>query len=207
MINQEITACSGCDLLLEKQKIPVGRTGACPRCGSILVSPKKNPVERTLAVSLTGLFLYIPAIFFPLLTLDAMGMEEHGSIIDGFFAFSHSGYPLVAIVVLLTSVLLPLAKLLILFFSSFCLWKGWFPKILPFLLRSYHHLQEWGMDEVYLVGIFVTLIKIYDVAEIQYEVGFFAFIGLVFVTVCLSLVVDMDYFFDSIEKEQDRRVG
>lgn len=200
MDERKITACSGCDFLLEKQVVDIGKVGCCPRCGTVLAAPVKNSVNRTCAISLTGLLLYLPAMFFPLVSLDALGMEEHGSIIDGFTTFYHSGYPLVAIVVLLTSILLPLAKLLILFFCSFCLWVGYYPSILAFMLRTYHHLQEWGMDEVYLISIFVTLVKVYEMADISYEMGFFAFLGMVFTTVCLSSIVDLDYFWEAFEE-------
>lgn len=196
---QELIACSGCDLLLEKENLDIGQSGYCPRCGSVLAVPRKNSINRTLAVSLTGLLLYIPAVFSPLLSLDAMGMEEHGSIADGFAVLYQSGYPLVAIVVLLTSVLLPLAKLGILFFVSCCLRADYYPRKLTFMLRAYHHLQEWGMDEVYLISLFVTLIKMYEMADINYETGFFAFLGMVITTVCLSFVVDLEYFWETLE--------
>jgi paraquat-inducible protein A len=201
MDSRKMTACSGCDLLLEHQSVDIGQVGCCPRCGTVLAAPKKDSVNRTFAVSLTGLLLYIPAIFIPLISLDAMGMEEHGSIINGFTAFYQSGYPFVAIIVLLTSILLPLAKLLILFFASLCLRVGYYPSILTFMLRTYHHLQEWGMDEVYLISLFVTLIKVYEIADISYEIGFFAFLGMVFTTVCLSSIVDMEYFWETIENK------
>jgi paraquat-inducible protein A len=201
MDNRKMIACSGCDLLLEKQSVDIGQVGCCPRCGTVLTSPRKDSVNRTFAVSLTGLLLYIPAMFFPLISLDAMGMKEYGSIINGFTTFYQSGYTLVAIVVLLTSILLPLVKLLILFSTSFCLRTGYYPPILTFMLRTYHHLQEWGMDEVYLISLFVTLIKVYEIADISYEIGFFAFLGMVFTTVCLSSIVDMEYFWETIENK------
>jgi len=208
MTHQAMQACSGCDLLLEKQQLPPGQAGFCPRCGSLISAPRRDSVNRTLAISVTGLLLYFPAMFFPLLSLGTMGLEGQGSIVDGFFAFYSSGYKLVAIVVLLTSVLLPLAKLVTLFLVSFCIFCNFFPPFLSYLLRTYHHLKEWGMDEVYLIGLFVTLIKVYDIAEIQYEIGFFTFLGLVLTTVGLSLVVDMEHFWQRIEQNrQPLRTG
>ncbi len=205
MDEREINICAGCDLPLEKEPVFPSQEGRCPRCGSVLATPRKDSINRTLAVSLTGLLLFIPAIFYPLLSLDAMGLEEHGSIWDSFIAFLRTGYPFVAIVVLLTSIVLPLAKLLILFITSLCLRVDSYPPNLPLLLRIYHHLQEWGMDEVYLISLFVTLIKVYDMADITYETGFFSFLGMVFTTVCLSFIVDRGYFWEMIDQNSPKQ--
>lgn len=197
-------ACESCDLLLESTPITATETGCCPRCGAVVLSPIDNSIDKTLVTSLAGLLFFIPAVFFPLLTLDAMGLQQKGSIIQGFFALYETGFPFVAIILLLTSVLLPLTKHSILFFVSCCLKRQYYPPQLEYCLRLYQHLKEWGMDEVYLIGLMVTLIKVYDMAGVIYEIGFFAFLGLVASTIGLSLCYDHDYYWTLIEQHRNR---
>ncbi len=202
----QILACESCDLLIEGTSINSTETGHCPRCGAIVLSSIENSIDKTLITSLAGLLFFIPAVFFPLLTMDAMGLQEQGSIIQGFFALYETGFPLVAVVLLLTSVLLPLTKHSLLFYVSFCLKRQYYPPQLEYCLRLYHHLKEWGMDEVYLIGLMVTLIKVYAMAGVIYEIGFFAFLGLVASTVGLSLCYDQEYYWTLIETHRNGEV-
>jgi paraquat-inducible protein B len=49
-----LTACHECDLLIEKQHVLPGSKAVCPRCGSIIVDPKADTVNKTLAVVISG---------------------------------------------------------------------------------------------------------------------------------------------------------
>ncbi len=205
-----LTACPGCDLLLENVPVAVGQVARCPRCDARLRIPRRNTVSNTLAMSASGLLLYLPAILLPLMTLDTIGMKESASIVDGVVGFYRQGYPLVALVVLLTSVLFPLVKLSLVFGVCLLIRLRRFPRAMARGFRLFCHLDEWGMVEVYLIGILVTIIKIYDMAHITYGTGFFCFIGLVIATVGISLVLDEHVFWRIIEhrgeaKEAPRR--
>jgi paraquat-inducible protein A len=64
----DLTACHACDLLIEKQPVLPGSKTVCPRCGSTIEDPKADTVNKTLAVVITGLTLWWPANFMPILT-------------------------------------------------------------------------------------------------------------------------------------------
>ncbi len=194
-----LMACPGCDLLLEEVPLEPGQVARCPRCDTRLRIPRRNTISNTLAMSASGLLLYLPAILLPLMTLDTIGMKESASIVDGVIGFYRQGYLLVALIVLLTSVLFPLVKLSLIFAISVLLKLGRFPRGFARGFRLFCHLDEWGMVEVYLIGILVTIIKIYGMAHITYGTGFFCFIGLVLATVGITLVLDEHVFWRMIE--------
>lgn len=196
-----LIACNGCDLLLEQVEVEPGLALFCPRCGKKLQAPKKNSVDKTLALSITALLLYPPAVFMPLMTLDTLGFEESGSIVDGVVRLYDKGYLFVSLLVLLTSLLFPLIKLSLLFVVSLSLKLKRYPDILPLLMRFFHYIDEWGMLEVYLIGILVTIIKMYHLANIHYDLGFFCFIGLLLATLCSSTAMDEYLFWDLIERK------
>jgi len=180
--------------------IPYGSHLVCPRCSFRLRSPKKDTVNRTLALSLTGLILYLPAHFTILLTFEALGMADHGSIFTSIMELYKQKYGFVAFIVLLTAQIFPLLKLGLLFCISLGISRRMFVPLLPRLLRWFRHLQEWGMSEVYLIGILVTIIKMTGTTRISYETGFICFVGLVVVMTCISLAFDKGEFWVRIEQ-------
>ncbi|MBL0717104.1 MAG: paraquat-inducible protein A [Desulfosarcina sp.] len=196
-----LTACSGCDLLLKQIDVKHGESAFCPGCGKNIYTPKKNSIDKTLALSLTALILFLPAVFMPLMTFDSMGFKKSGSILDGIIRFYDHGYLLVSMIVLLTSLLFPLTKLLLLFVISINLKLKRYPDFLPLLMRSYQQINEWGMIEVYMIGILVSIIKMNNLAHIHYDIGFFCFIGLLMASLSSSATLDAPFFWNLIEKK------
>ncbi len=204
---EEILVCPVCDMVHERRDVEPGQVLACSRCGNVLLAPEKNSVEKTLAYSLTGLLLFIPANFLPIMTLNILGTEGSGSVYDSVTSFWSQGYYFVAIVVGLTSLGFPLVKLSLHFFVSTCLWMGIRPSHLPSAMRMCHHLDEWAMLEVYMLGILISIIKLHHMAHIEYDIGFACFIILMIVTVSSSLAIDEHLFWELIEKKETGRVA
>ena len=197
-------ACPDCDLLLkdtkEREGVAPGRKSSCPRCGSVLYSPRKNSVERTLALSLTGLILFFPAMLLPVMTLDAMGLEMATNLVHGISVLFGSGFHAVAILVLLTGVAVPFIKLLVLFVVSLSIqFKS--TSTLPILFfRLYQFLDEWGMLEIYMLGILVSIVKLKDLARLSYGMGLFCFTALLIITVCTAISLDEHRYWSLLDK-------
>jgi paraquat-inducible protein A len=200
---EQITACPGCDLLLENIEPAPGEKLCCPRCGEILKNPKKDSINRTLALSLTGLLLFPFAVFEPIMTLNAMGMQNSGNIFECVISTWKSGYMFVAVMVALSSIIFPLVKLILLAMVSLYLKLGRSSRYLPLMMRLYIHLDEWGMLEVYMIGLLVTIIKIGHMAKIQYDIGFFCFVGLLLMALGSSIMMDEEEFWKRIEDVSD----
>ena len=196
-----VIACPDCDLLFTKVHTTPGQVVSCSRCGHTLQAPKKDCIEKTLVYSLTGLLLFIPANFLSIMSLNILGTKASGSVYDSAVAFFNADYFFVAIIVCLTSIIFPLVKLLVLFTTSFCLKIRFYPDSLPILMRIYKHLDEWGMLEVFMLGILISIIKLHHMAHIHYDVGFFCFIGLLFVALTSSSTMDEHLFWEMIEKK------
>lgn len=195
-----LIACPGCDLLLRKIKAVPGKKLFCPRCNTVLIHNKVHSITKVLAISISGLLVYIPAIFLPLLTLHSMGMTRNGSIFDAFLSFYHQKYYLVAVLVFITSVFFPLLNLSLLFSVSLQLRMRYYSRSLPFLFRTALHMDEWGMPDVYLIALVVSIVKINSVATIDYNIGFFCFIFLVFMTRASTSTLDREAFWNKIEE-------
>ncbi len=195
----EIIACPGCDLLIDNITINPGEKITCPRCNEILSAPKNNSIDNSLVLALTGLILFPYAIFLPIMTLDTMGIKNTGTLFDGVVSTWNLGYLFVAVILALTSIIFPLIKFSLLFCISLNLKLKRTPSYLPLMMRTYIHSDEWGMLEVLMIGILVTIIKMHHMANIHYNVGFFCFIALMVIALCSSLMLDKDEFWNKIE--------
>jgi paraquat-inducible protein A len=200
----DFVACPDCDKLLEKQNIPDGKIVHCPRCGSKLHSTIANSLQKAIALSFAGLVIYIPAITLPIMTFTVSGLKGSGSVVDATLAVFEGGYYFVGLMVLLVSIVFPFLKLGLLFICSVSIACGHVSKNIIGLFRLYNHLSEWGMVEVYMLGILVSIIKMYSMAMIHYDLGFFCFIGLVLLTIWSSTVVDDHRFWILIEQQQKK---
>ncbi len=193
--------CPECDLLLEQASVREGEKLLCPRCGAVLDAPKKHSVEKVLALTSTGILLYAPAIFLPLLTFDAAGLESTGSIADSFMALMDTHFYFTGIMVFLTTIFIPLVKLMMLFAVAAVIQTGRSTRKTAVMFRYYQHMDEWGMLEVYMIGILVTIIKMLHIAHVQYDVGFYCFIGLLAATLGSAAVLDKSQFWKLIDRQ------
>jgi len=194
-----LSACPGCDLIITVPTVPDGHYLACNRCGATISRAYNNSISRVLTLSFTGLLLYLPAIFLPLMTLSSIGIKQDGNVIDSFINFYRNGYPLVAAIVLFTAIIFPFLKLFLPFCISLCLTLNKRPPWLKPSFKFLKHLEEWGMVEVYLLGILITVIKMGAMASISYGTGFFCFIALVLLSMATTVCLDRKLFWYMID--------
>lgn len=195
-----LIACRGCDFLLQKAAPDTGKKLYCPRCKAPLYQKRVNSINKILAITLSGLIVYFPAIFYPLLQLNNLGIRQQGSIFDAFLSFYHQQFYFVAVIIFLTSILFPLLKLCLLLCVALQIKFKRHSRSLAFSFRTANSLDEWGMPDVYLLAIFISIIKISSVATIQYNSGFFCFVFLVIMTRATAAALDRDLFWHEIEK-------
>jgi len=194
-----ITACPGCDLLIPAPAVPDDHYLACRRCGTVLSKSYRDSLDRVIALSSAGLLLYLPAMFLPLMTLSSLGIEEKASVVDSCIGFYTSGYVLVSFIVFLTAVIVPFLKIFLPWLIAVSIKAGKRSSLLTSAFKIQKHLEEWGMVEVYLLGILITLIKMGDVARIHYNLGFFCFIGLVLLSMAISVCLDRQMFWHCLD--------
>lgn len=197
----ELVACHECDLLMRRPEIADGERVECPRCGYELYSHRPQVIRRSLALVLAALLLYIPANFQPIMQMTMLGQSSHDTVWSGVLGLYDSGMQSIAVVVFLCSMAVPLLKLLcqLLVLLSICLNMGRGYGLL--LYRIYHHMREWGMLEVYLIGILVSIVKLADLAELSVGLGLFCFIALLLVQVWLEVTMSPHQIWEALAGE------
>jgi paraquat-inducible protein A len=191
-------ACPECDLLLNTAKPGLGDKAHCPRCGYVLQRPHKHSIERTLALSIAGLILIVPANLLPMIDAKLFGNSLENNLWSGVFALFKEEMWAVAILVLLSSVLLPIINLGLAFSISFHLFKQKTSAHLVSWMRWYQHLNEWAMIEVYALGIIVAWVKLSDDADLKIGLGLYAFVCLLIINAMLANELDCYSFWQRI---------
>jgi len=197
----ELVACHECDLLMRKPVLQHDEKAQCPRCGYELYAHRHNVVNRSLALVLTALLLFVPANFLPIMQLHLLGQTSDDTVWSGVLGLYNSEMRGVAVVVFLSSMAIPLLKLLcqLAVLLSIRLNVGRSYGLL--IYRIYHHLRDWGMLEVYFMGVLVAIVKLVDLAELTVSLGLFCFISLLLVQVWLEVVMSPHQIWSALSGE------
>ncbi|MEZ1318853.1 paraquat-inducible protein A [Pseudomonas fluorescens] len=197
----DLVACHECDLLMRKPTLAHGEKALCPRCGYELYAHRYNVVQRSLALVIAALLLYIPANFLPIMQLNLLGQSAQDTVWSGVLGLFNSGMTEISVVVFLCSMAIPLLKLLcqltVLLSIRFDIGRSYG----LLLYRIYHHMRDWGMLEVYFMGVLVAIVKLADMAALTVGLGLACFVGLLLVQVWLEVVMSPHQIWQALSGE------
>lgn len=196
-----ICVCPDCDLVYKKPLLQHSQMASCTRCGAILCRHQDHLAEKTLAFSLAGLLFYVPANTLPVLTFQILHMDSTNNMLNGVQQLFMGGYWWMSFLVLACSVIVPLLDLLLMFVIALGLKSRMVSRaVLKTAMRWQHHWQEWGMPEVYMLGILVAYIKMVDMGTITVGIGLICFVGMLFSIMLAKSVYDAESAFDLLER-------
>ncbi|MDX9788613.1 MAG: paraquat-inducible protein A [Desulfobacterales bacterium] len=191
--------CHDCDLMNQIVELPVEGVARCARCGAVLRRHKHNSLERTLALAVTGVILFILANAFPFLGLELQAQTIHTTLISGVRALFSQGMWFLGSVVLLTTIIVPAVQLMGLLYVLIPLRFNKLPwKFTPFF-RYLQELQPWSMMEVFMLGILVSIVKLSKMAEILPGIAAYAFMALIFILAASMAVLDPHQVWEKIQ--------
>ena len=197
-----IIACPICDLLQRLRTIPVGYTARCSRCGAILFKRKLNSVNRTLALVIAGIILYIPANLYPIMTFVYMGQSQTNTIWSGVQVLYSSGMWPIATLVFCASLVIPLLKLLGLLYLCISLKWGWRRQDRTQLYQIIEVVGKWAMLDVFLLSIMVAVVKLGQIATVIPGIGSLAFASVVVLTLFATSCFDPRLIWEPSEEER-----
>lgn len=185
-------SCETCGLTQEVVPLAPGTTAECIRCGSTVATRPATSVDTTLALTLAALLLYIPANIYPIMSMSLYGSYNENTIWDGVVSLMQHDEYFVAAIVFLASIVIPLLKLLGLFFLGIGVKLG-SGRRLRGRTRIYQFIDAigpWAMLDVFLLAILVALVKLGDLARVIPGPGLVAFTCVVVLTLLASQSFD-----------------
>lgn len=201
-MKQSLIACHTCDLLHRVKSLPPKSAAHCSRCGALLYSHTPNAVNRTLACAFTGLVMIVIANIYPFLSLQSQGTVLETNLITGAMILAEQSMAGLALLVLLTSMMIPFLLLGALVYVLWPLKRGRCLPAHPRIFRMALALRPWSMTEVFLLGILVSVIKLAKLATIIPGTALFAFLALVFSLAAVNTFVNPHLIWEEMGRCQ-----
>ena len=153
------TACPECGAVATISTVTVPSNTHVPRCDSILYHPGE-PYSYVLAAAISAFILLIPALMMPIMTIHILGMDRSVTLLEAVWFFTQDGYLLVALIAVAAGLLIPVLLLGLIFFILGALLLGYTIRDVRLASRLYGTLKNWSMAEVYLISVFVAVVKL-----------------------------------------------
>lgn len=149
-------------------------------------------IQTTWALLATAILLYIPANVLPIMVTTTLGNDNASTIIGGVILLWQSGsYPIAAII-FVASILVPIAKIVILCWLNYSVQQGseqqhterirWY--------RLTEFVGRWSMIDVFVVAVLVSLIQLGNVMSIHPGSAAIAFCMVVITTMLAAMSFD-----------------
>ncbi len=203
---ETIVSCKICGVAQRVGELETGMAAQCCRCGSTLAKAKANSLARTAAFSLAALIFYVPANTYPILRMEFYGAYSENTIWDGCVRLFQDGQWLVATIVFLASILVPLFKMLGLFFlvTTAKLKSTRRQRQRTWVYRIIEIVGPWAMLDVFLLAILVALVRLKQLATVLPGPGLLAFTAVVVFTILASASFDPKLIWPQPERSNER---
>lgn len=197
-----LTCCKICDLVQRVDELPPGTVAECVRCGSVIKTEKVDSLGRTAALALAALILYVPANIYPILRMDYYGAYSESTVWDGCVKLFQQGQWPVAVIVFLASIIIPLFKLLGLFYLTVTtkLGTGRRRYERTWIYKFIDVIGPWAMLDVFLLAVLVALVRLDHLASVYPGPGLLPFTAVVVLTILASASFDPSEIWDEPEK-------
>lgn len=194
-----LIACHECDLLHRIPEQQGSGVAKCRRCNAVLHRSVRNSLDRTLALTFSGLILFVVANSLPFLAFKLQGQETQTTLISGVKDLYNQGMWEISILVLMTTIIVPLLQLLSQLYVLLPIkfnrtaWK------MATVFRLSGGLQPWSMMEVFLIGILVAVVKLVGMAEIIPGLALWSFALMIVILAAASANLDPQIVWKRVE--------
>jgi paraquat-inducible protein A len=195
-----VVGCESCGLV----SVPEEHGHHCPRCAAALHARKPDSLNRTWAFIIAGAILYIPANYYPVLTVIQAGAGQPSTILGGVEELlSSQMYPL-ALLVFFASILVPIFKLIglaiMLMATMLVTTERGARYLLPERTRLYYivaWIGRWSMVDIFMESLLGALVQFGTLVTIAPGVGAVAFCAVVLLTIVAAECFDPRLMWDA----------
>ncbi len=203
--DKPVLSCTACDLVL-----PVSMEGEhCPRCHARLHTRKPDAMVRTVALLLAALILFFPSNFIPMNISTQLGQHVQYRIFDGVRALFGAGLWPLGIVIFCTSIVIPMAKILVGLWCTWSVWTGSSRHLVlkTKLFRAAAELGRWSQTDPFVIVFFVPLMNFGALASATPSWGAPAFMMMTFLTLLATESFDPRLMWDAAYERGSLKPG
>jgi len=194
-----LIACEDCDQLYRHRPLARGEKAVCNRCGTRLYGSSIDSLERALALNVAALALFIVANVMLFLHVSLEGQAQSNLIYSGVVDLAEFDYMPLAALILFTTMLAPLVKILLTLYAvSSALAGRRFPSV-AVAMRGAEVLSTWSMLEVYLLAVIVAVGKLSQMATVDLRIGSYAFFALILISTWANSALETEAVWSRLE--------
>ncbi|PCC10662.1 paraquat-inducible protein A [Pseudoalteromonas sp. JB197] len=190
-IDNDIKACHVCHQLCTQS--------VCNRCHSKTYIRNPNSVQKATAWLITSIICYIPANVLPIMYTTSLGDESPSTLIAGVIALWQNGSYPIAMIIFIASVVVPLAKALVLSFLCFMVAKPANDHTIGYtrVYQLTEFIGKWSMIDVFVVAILVALVQLGNLMSVTPGLGVAFFTVMVLCQMMAAHAFDPRLLWDS----------
>ena len=189
-MSEALSNAQACEVCFQSNEVVEGSVLVCSQCGHKDRRFTHRSARLSLVFSLTALIFYFPANLFPFMTIELYGNRNSSTIWTGITSLAQQRSYAIAIVVFLASVLIPLLKLLILFYLSLSGRNGQHSRFKMKLYDFVEVIGRWSMLDIFLLAVLVAMVKLGHWTTVKPEIGSGLFLLVVIFTMMSSSYFD-----------------
>jgi paraquat-inducible protein A len=174
-----LIACPECDLLQAETPLPPRRTACCRRC----------------AFALAAVVLLVIANSLPIAGLEVTGQHTETTLWGAVRALYDQEHVAVAGLVLATTLFAPAVELALMLYMLVPLRLGRVPRHLSLAFRLAPLAREWGLVDVFMLGVVVSLIKLGNLATVVPGIALWSFGVLILLLTAVGASFDAREFW------------
>ncbi|PIE36401.1 MAG: paraquat-inducible membrane protein A [Gammaproteobacteria bacterium] len=208
-LNERYIACPHCDAIWPRPQLAPRQFATCGRCHAELLRRQPHGTERTIALMLAALILYLVSITFPFMSVDKYGLGNRISIVDAVTTLWGNGMQFLAIACAAFIIVFPLLRITLLLGLSvrFAIERMGRRRRLgnarttARLFRLALELEPWTMVEIFMIGVTVSLVKVGGLAKVSLGPAFWAMAAMVIIMTMGASALDKDAIWRHIRRE------
>jgi paraquat-inducible protein A len=186
-----LIACHECDLLQRETALPLGGVARCGRCGAELYRSHPHSLERTMALTVGAIVLFVIANSFPIVGLQLDGQVIQTTLFNTVRTLWDQDMRSIAVLVFVTTIAMPAVQLSAIAYLVLPLRLGRVPAHFGRVFRVLQTVRPWGMVEVFMLGVLVSLVKLAHLAGVVAGVALWSFAALMLVMAGITAVFDV----------------
>ena len=201
---QQLVGCEECDAVYQKVPLAQGERAYCDCCGAEIYR-NTHSFQTLLAMVFTALIVFVIANSFSIVKVELQGLYSDTTLLGAAWAMFQADRAFVGILILMTTFIVPLLYLILMsFILSSVLMSHQQPSkqhqhYLVYALRSLYLLRAWGMVEVFLIGVLVTLVKLVGMVVVIPGIALWAF-AILSVLLVYIVSVKIQDLWDAIDR-------
>ncbi len=198
-----LVGCEECDTVYRRSALASGERAYCNCCGAELYRDIRS-FNTLLALISTALIVFTIANSFSIVQVELQGIYSDTTLLGAVQAMFYADRAFVGILILITTFIVPLMYLLLMGYvlASVVLWgkqQRYNDRFIPMALRILFELRMWGMVEVFLIGVLVTLVKLVGMVVVIPGIALWAFAILSVLLVYIASIRIKD-IWDAIDR-------